>query len=134
MLDWSLQNLPLIKSRDQIDLFVTYEQMVLEPDVIVDCLVNVLDLNSTGRIKKRVWEASGSVSQANRKAIESVHSYSSDRTPLIAKWRNKINSADECKLMRIVSELGIDMYEAGSLTPSQKYWLVASHPDATAVR
>ena len=127
-LDWCLQNKPLIDQFELIDLFVTYEQMVLQPDLVVDRLIELLALADRERVRASVNELSGSVSKSSEASRALLMQRQSNSLSLLAKWRKTVNGACEQKLMEIVRLLGVDLYRTGSLLPAEKYWIGDDYP------
>jgi len=128
-LDWTLQNLPLQSAVDDVDLFITYEQLVLQPQVVIQSLAETLDLASEERVKASFEELSGSVSKSSDDSLAMLQRRQSNKALLLCKWRKKIDANREAALMQIPQKLGIDLYQAGQILPSPRYWIGDDYPD-----
>lgn len=123
--DWCLQNLPLIRSRALADVFLTYEQMVLEPELIVEHLIDRLQLASADAVRASVSRLSGSVSKSSAQSRRLLEGRDRDRFSLISKWRDQLDAEREQSLMRVLEVFELDVYAPGRVEPSAPYLLGA---------
>lgn len=128
-LDWCLQNLPLLRHPDLADLLITYEQLVLQTEVIVDKVSETLNLVDNERVLEASNKLSSSVSKSSKASKKLLLDREDDQLSLIAKWRKTVSSVEEKNLMRILEEFGIDAYRYGNLLPSQEYWIGSNYPE-----
>ena len=122
-LDWCLQNLPLLRQPELLDLMFTYEQLVLQPDLIIDRLAETLRLEDRDALCEAYNRLSGSVSKSSDASRKILLNRQQNRGSVIAKWRDTVGESQERQLMNILGELGIDAYRAGCLYPDRKYWV-----------
>jgi hypothetical protein len=127
-LDWCLQNKPLLDQFNEIDLFVTYEQLVIQPDVVVDALADTLGLRRRDEVRASLDRLSGSVSKSSDSSLKILDERKQNQLAVIAKWRRSVSAGDECRLMNVLASLDMDIYRAQSLLPSQRYWIGDSYP------
>lgn len=124
VLDWCLQNSPALKRHMDKVIFVTYEQLVLDPEPVINALSRGLDLEDTARIMEKISAPSGSVNQSTKETADVLASKSKpEKAWLIEKWRTQIDVVEEEKLMDILKIFDIDVYKSGSFVPAEKYWL-----------
>jgi hypothetical protein len=133
-LDWCLQNKPLLESRTQLDLLVTYEQLVLQPEVVAGALISTFDLTRGDKVRESMDRLSGSVSKSSRESLAALENRGSDATALLAKWRRQVDPDTEHRLMKVLEELDIDIYRAGQLLPDPAYWLGPGYPSDPCTR
>lgn len=125
VLDWCLQNaVPLNKHRDHMHI-VTYEQMVVEPDPVVDLLVRELELDSREIMMRQLVKPSGSTSKSTPETVSALQDQD-NRSRLVEKWKPKVSTEEEKRLMDIVELFGIDAYRFGDCFPARHYWITSS--------
>lgn len=125
VLSWCLQNAVMLNKRRPHWLVMTYEQLTLDSDTMVDHVCDRLDLDNRALIKERLGRASGSSNQSDPKTQDVL---SAGRTQdganfLVEKWRNRVTPEQEQHLMAMLPEFGIDAYTAGDLLPAPHYWV-----------
>lgn len=128
MLDWSLQNKPIIEASSQFDLLLTYEQLVLQPATLVDELADTLGLDARKKIANAAPNPSRSVSKSSPDNQKLLGDDAKDRWPILNKWREKVDAASEAGLMQIPLELGLDIYETENPLPAPRYWIGNDYP------
>ncbi|MEM7100810.1 MAG: sulfotransferase domain-containing protein [Pseudomonadota bacterium] len=128
VLDWTLQNLPLQQAFDSVDLFVTYEQIVLQPAYVVEELVGVLGLRDTDKISASMTKLSGSVAKSSSASLEMLKDREHDKYALLEKWRPSVCEEQEQSLMSILELFGVDLYRTASVLPDPRYWLGDNYP------
>jgi len=124
VLDWCLHNAPAVKLHMDKVLFVTYEQLVLDPEPVVNAMSRHLDLEDASRIIDKISAPSGSVNQSTRETAAALASKTGkEKAWLIEKWRTNFSADEEQKLMDLLPVFELDIYRAGSYVPAEKYWL-----------
>jgi len=125
MLSWCLQNYVPLKSMNKKWTLLTYEQMVLEPEVVINHLKNRLGLSHMERIEKRLSKPSGSTNQSNSatKEVLAGNEIKQRKEYLINKWKKEINSHETEILMEMMNVFGLDIYKGYDALPDKKYWI-----------
>lgn len=124
VLDWCLHNSVALKRHLDKIIFVTYEQLVLDPEPVINVISRQLELNDTQRMLEKISAPSGSVNQSNKATNEALASKTLKGNPwLIEKWRTAVDVDEEKKLMSLLEIFDIDVYKFGSFVPVDKYWL-----------
>lgn len=121
MLDWCLHNATAIKRHMDKVIFVTYEQLVLDPEPVVNALSRQLDLHDATRIIDKISAPSGSVNQSTKETAAALATTGKGKTWLIEKWRADIEADKEKELMQILDVFSLDIYKSGSYMPADKY-------------
>ncbi len=125
VLSWCLQNAVMLRHQRKHWLVMTYEQLTLDSDTMVDHVCEQLDLSHRDLIKQRLGRASGSTNQsdmATRDALSAERSADSAQF-LVEKWRQKVSVEQEQHLMAMLPEFGIDAYTAGRFLPAPHFWI-----------
>jgi Sulfotransferase domain len=124
VLSWCLQNaVPLRAAMDDWAI-VTYEQMVLDPDPVIESMADALALPLSSRIRDQLEVASGVKEKsdtATRRVLEGGES--SKRPWLVEKWRARVEPAEERRVMRILELFGLDAYRSGEVLPADRFWM-----------
>lgn len=124
VLDWCLHNATAIKRHMDKVIFVTYEQLVLDPEPVVNALSRQLDLDDASRILDKISAPSGSVNQSTKETAAALASKTGEEKAwLIEKWRANISAEEEHKLMDLLAVFDLDLYQVGKFVAADKYWL-----------
>lgn len=126
VLDWCLQNaVPLAQRKDDW-LVVTYEQLVLDPEPVIRRLCERLDLDQSARMQRRLRVASASTRQSDpsvKGRLADRRGGGPDNRWLLEKWRSRIDAEQERRLMAILADFDIDLYQSGDALPNPRVWL-----------
>jgi hypothetical protein len=123
VLNWSMQNYILHSQTRSSVMRVTYEQMVIDPDPIIQKIVADLILPDPKRMLDQLLKPSGSSGMSDQKTIQFLENRTnaSKNRWLIEKWKSKVTDTEEKKLMDIVGLFNIDIYQYGKYMPTEPY-------------
>jgi hypothetical protein len=124
VLSWCLQN--LVPLRDATDdwAIITYEQLVLEPDPVIQLLCRKLELPNPERMSDRLIVPSVSKVKSSSDTRQLLAAGDSDqRARLIDKWRKRVNEPEERRALEILEVFHLDTYRAGDLLPAKWAWI-----------
>jgi len=134
ILDWCLQN--MVPMRDMTDdwTLVSYEQLVLDIDPVIQLLCSRLDLPDPKLMRQQWAMPSGSVNRQSDNATQAtLNQKRTDESKnwLVEKWRSKITPEQEMKTSEILAVFGLDTcYCHGSALPSKQLWInLEKQPD-----
>jgi len=118
VLDWGLENLPLIKGlRDNPHwIHVSYEELVADSSAVVSMLARSMDLPDEARMLEVAGRPSRSTKRSSTAAtVKNIRS--KDVKDLLLGWRDKVEPAlrDEC--FEVLDRLGVRLYGADSPYP-----------------
>lgn len=119
MLSWCLQNCVPLKDKKAHWALVTYEQLVMAPEVVTDYLCGKFRFRYRDKMLQRLNIASGSINQSTDETRQKIQK--GDKRWLIEKWRKKVDAETEKRLMKIPGIFGIDMYIEGKYMAADKY-------------
>lgn len=124
VLNWCFQNaLPLRQATPDWAL-LTYEQLVLEPEVCIDYLADKLDLPDTEKMVSRLGKASSVLHKSDLETQQLLREGAAQkRSQLVDKWRNKVLAAQERRAMEILELFGISAYQLNSPLPAAPLWI-----------
>lgn len=115
--EWCLDNLVPLKFRKKHDvLILTYEELVLRPEAVVELLCDRLNLVDRGRMLERISTPSkvtDSSTEQTKVAIEA-----GERRFLIEKWRENTSEFEERRAFEILQQFDIQAYRFGSCLPN----------------
>ncbi len=116
VLDWCFQNaLPLRQATPDWAL-LSYEQLMLEPEVSVNYLSDKLELTDTDTIFDRL----GNPADRTKLGAE-VRLQASTR--LTESWRDQVSALQEQQAMEILGLFDISAYRLGDTLPAEALWL-----------
>lgn len=114
VLDWSLKHLvplrEIRKSPLRNWLCLSYEDLVLHPQQVINKLASSLDLNDVDSMRRQIERPSRTVTSSTSKRVE-------DKSYLLSRWRKKVSSVEESSLMKILDVMELDIYTTGRDTP-----------------
>ncbi|MEZ4826789.1 MAG: sulfotransferase domain-containing protein [Bacteroidia bacterium] len=124
VLDWTLQNLMPLRQMQPDWLFISYEQLVLEPEKMVAHMVSQLGFKDPEQMLSRINKASAS-SRKSEKESQAVlldpEQIKRNRRWLVEKWKAKISPEEEKRTFEILEAFGIDHYQYGDFEMNTKY-------------
>lgn len=126
VLDWCFQNVMALRNRPKDMLLVTYEQMVLEPETVIQHLVQQFQFTRPDLMFNRLDKASGSTGKSDKESqavLKDRTKIKENKEWLIKKWKKKITPAQEAITFEILDAFGIDIYQSGRFIPSDSYLL-----------
>lgn len=125
VLDWCFQNALPLRDRQEDWVVLSYEQLVLQPEPVVEYLAEKLMLPDKKRMVELLGRASGVKRKSNEETKRLLEGNSSDskRQSLVSKWKNRVSDEEEQDAMRILEVFGINAYRFGSFVPIHDLWL-----------
>ncbi len=116
VLNWALENVAILHEAPSRPWLVTsYEATVLEPDSVLEQLDSYLGLGGVEPLRQAVQRPSRSSRLSTGERIEAMRS--GDSGVLLKRPLESIEVEARVRAMRIVEELGIDLYNATEIGP-----------------
>ncbi len=128
VLDWCFQNALPLRDRQPDWAVLSYEQLVLQPEPVVEYLAEKLMLPDKQRALELLDKASGVKNKSDKETKQLLGEPPSEskRRRLVQKWKDKVSDEEEHDAMQILKAFGIDEYRVGSFVPTQALWLEQS--------
>ena len=123
VLDWCLQNAVALRNKAARRGLITYEQLVLDPEPVLQRLYHEAGLSDLQRMRDQLSRPSRSVSKSAPETAQALHARRQERQWLVEKWRDRIDTPTERRLMDLVRQFGIEIYSAGSAKPHPDFWV-----------
>ncbi|WP_020529663.1 sulfotransferase family protein [Flexithrix dorotheae] len=126
ILDWCFQNALPLRQMDQSWLTVSYEQTVLQPEIVIQNLVSKFQFPKPEKITNRLNKASVSTGKSSRESqniLLDPQKLAKNKRWLVEKWRDKITDNQHQKAFEILNVFGIDFYEYKNFGPKKSYLL-----------
>ncbi len=133
VLDWCIENTVALKEHHDNWIYLTYEQIVLEPAVVVEKLTKELNLPEPEAMMGRLAKPSYSAKYSDEKTHAVVHALESGEQSdesregqewlVYGKWREKITDAEEQEMMGVLDDFEIDFYSRGTARPHSRFWI-----------
>ncbi len=114
-LSWCIQTKLALNNANDDWTILTYEQLVLNPDPIVDYLAKKYNLSSKERIVLRLRKPSAVTVQSDPGTKEDI--LNSEGIELINKWRTQISPDTESQIYEILEVFGLNIYDRFTSTP-----------------
>lgn len=117
--EWCLDNLiPISKLNENPDwLALTYEEMILNTEQIIDLLYRKLNLEDKNKLLSRAKtpsRTSDSSTKQTRRKIEAGNA-----NYLLSKWKREVTEEQEGELLEILEKFRINVYQPGRLLPHE---------------
>ena len=128
VLAWCLQNAIPLKNLRPSWLVVTYEQLIVQPEVVIEQICRRLDLPQPQRMLRALAIPSAVIGKSDAATQELLKKSArgTGRERLIEKWRDRVSDREEAELMDILSVFGLDIYRQGSHLPDERFFLSAT--------
>ncbi|GAB4419836.1 MAG: hypothetical protein OHK0039_32700 [Bacteroidia bacterium] len=126
VLDWCFQNAVPLRQATPDWLVLSYEQMVIEPERIIEHMVARFQFERPEWMYARVDKASNSTAKSNtesRQVLLNQDAMRQNRSWLIEKWANKVTQTQLDKTFEMLEVFEIDFYERGNFMPQDQYLL-----------
>jgi hypothetical protein len=126
VLSWCLENAVPLRQARKDWMMLSYEQLVVQPDPVLELLTDRLELKAPDRMYKQLMVASAVKKKSDastQKLLEQGEQAS--RLELVRKWRKKVTPDDEARVMAMLEIFGMDAYKVGEDLPSNALWVSA---------
>lgn len=133
VVDWAFQNSVSLRKAGDDWTIITYEQLVLNPEPIVDALCNNLSLSKPDDMMARLTSPSYSSKWSDDATNKVLNSLKADENNGVGdehkqwliydKWKEKVSDEEEQQLMDILDVFELDFYKIGSAMPHERFWL-----------
>jgi hypothetical protein len=128
VLEWCLDNLVPYRTWQRDPgrwSFLTYEELLLEPDRSLRALGDELDVRVTPRMLRLARVPSASTSIDRRKLLAT-----SPALDLLGRWRMYVSHAAERRAFDVIDHFGIDLYEYGRTVAADRFLRFQETPRA----
>ena len=129
VLDWCFQNALALRQTTPDWALLSYEQLVLEPEVSVSYLADKLELADAEGALDRLGDPAG-VSRSDTQSQRLRENAARKRSRLLGGWRNKVSALQEQQALEILALFDISAYKLGNLLPAEPLWLRDSYDPA----
>ncbi len=130
VLSWCLQNAVPLREASQEWAIVTYEQLVVDPQPVIDELAVKLELPAPQRMTDALAVPSVNVKiKSSEETQRLLYETGMDRRPdLVDKWRRRVDANDEARAMAILDAFEVDAYTRGDVFPVDRLWVASRAP------
>ena len=126
VLDWCFQNAVALRNIRPEWLVLSYEQMVMEPTLVIDALIDRFSFEKPELMYERVNKASNSTAKSNQESQAILMDETKRRENkrwLVEKWAAKVSEEQIAKTFEILKVFEVDFYEKGNFMPKSSYLL-----------
>lgn len=126
VLDWCLQNIPLIRQVKPDWAVISYEQTVMEPEIVINYLVHKFQFPKPDRMFEQIHKASGSTVKSNSESkivLQDPSQIMHKRKWLVEKWQEHISQDQIKQAMEILECFELTFYNMKDTLPSLQYWI-----------
>ena len=136
IISWCLQNYPPLNYSDHSDwIIITYEELITNPEILINYLSKSLDLVDTDKMLKNIYRPSRVIYKSDQttKQFFKQNAIHRDRAWLIEKWKDKITKEQEEIAFDILNVFKIDAYSYGRYLPTETYLISHRKPTAMSI-
>jgi len=119
---WCLQNGVALQQVREDWTIVTYEQLVLEPEPVINLLADRLDLPAPEKMTGRLTKPSGSSTRETKESIQGALRLP-NRQWLVEKWLDKVTEAQRKSTQEMLEVFRLDVYSGDSVLPADRLWI-----------
>jgi len=124
-LQWCVENYFPLKHIDEQDwLKITYEELVLNTEKLVELMIKELDLkqNDYDRMTQMVTKkAKSPMTHEKTEEFLKTASKEDDRSYLIKKWEDEVTEKQEDDIFDILEKFELNIYEKGKFLPTSEH-------------
>lgn len=120
LVSWCFQHYLPLKIRHPGLLRLTYEQLVIEPENVIEAMDDFIGFEDIEAVKAQLLIPSRSVAESSPDTSRAIDQKS--KLYLVEKWRSRVGRNEETQLMCILEQFDIDCYGPGSFLPL-RYWI-----------
>lgn len=120
VLAWCLHHVPALRAERPSWVRISYEETVLQPERVIDRLINDLNLPDRERMEKQIIEPSQVTRKSNRET-QKLLSGRENRECLIHKWTKRVSPQDLQEVDSILKAFHVSVYSAFSALPEGDY-------------
>ena len=124
VVDWCMQNMVPLRETDCKKMTIFYEQLVMEPELIVNELARRFNLPHPEKMLKRINKPSGSAGMSRKEYRDVLFDETEMRRKrhwLIGRWRDRVSRSEEQAAFETMQMFQIDCYAFGRDLPTEKY-------------
>lgn len=124
VLSWCYENVLALRSEDQPGpIFVTYEELVLNPRQVCIALAEALGLSNLDEMLTASGEPSSNFAMSNEETQQIMRTSNERvrRQKLVTKWQSKVDPTQEKQLLEILDIFQIDAYQCGKVCAQPRY-------------
>jgi Sulfotransferase family len=123
VISWCYENLIALSQPGRNWLFLTYEELVLNPGRSCDLLLERLDLPDRNAMITAFERPAANITMSHAQTIEAMSSNDARqrRTKLVTKWMHQVSGADIADAARVLSAFGVDAYDTSNPLPAPRH-------------
>ena len=118
ILEWVLENLVPLRLIERSEArnwtVFSYEELVLEPELIIDVLGKKLDLENTDKMKESIRTPSKNAKGESREEIKGR-----DKRFLVTKWENRVSEEEKKRAFEILERFELSVYSKDRYFPRE---------------
>lgn len=116
---WCIQNRLALENEHSKWLLISYEELVLNPKLIIRKIFTHCELNDIDVMYKQLNSPSAVTAQSSEQDVDLMQNDSDKlREKLVNKWKNKVEKEDANKCFEICDKLDFGIYNYETLTPN----------------
>ncbi len=121
VLSWCLENLYPLKFSKTEKIILTYEELVLKTDRVINYLSDNLNISN----KEGMFHIIKKPSQSSHLSLASTKEaiLKQEKREIVGRWESEISQTDKSKIQVILDKLNIFEYKADSILPSKSLLL-----------
>lgn len=116
VISWCYENLVALRSPNPDWLFVTYEELVLNPERSCDLLLGRLQLSDRAAMLQAFERPASNIELSHEQTLAALHSPDARqrRYRLVAKWQNEISLQQYAEAEHVLALFKVDAYDVRS--------------------
>jgi hypothetical protein len=117
VVSWCYENVVPLRADDLDALFVTYEELVVNPEQACDLFLARLQMDDRPRMLRAFGTASANIAMSSADTREALKGadYRARTRHLFARWEERVTAADRAAVTEVLDLFGIDAYSADRL-------------------
>jgi hypothetical protein len=123
VISWCFENLVALRRLQPTWLYVSYEELVLNPERSCDLLIDRLGLRDREAMLESFDRPAANIQLSRDETLAALRSPDARRRRhrLVSKWQGKVSDAERGQAAQILGLFDIDAYDASDVLPAERF-------------
>ena len=123
VISWCFENLVALRRPQPTWLYVSYEELVLNPERSCDLLMDRLGLRDREAMLESFDRPAANIQLSRDETLAALRSPDACRRRhrLVSKWQGKVSDAERGQAAQILGLFDIDAYDASDVLPAERF-------------
>jgi hypothetical protein len=123
VVSWCFENVIPLQRRDFEGLFVTYEELLLNPSRSCDLFLKALQFDDRDKMMQAFSTPAANISMSSPETLQQMAKQDplERAASLISRWQGKVTPEDRAAVTEIMELFGLNVYTGADVLPHKSY-------------